>query len=124
LFYYKFERATVRITEVKDLKGESSVSIRKQKKIVTYDYKVKLVWKCDFADESNTKVIGSIEGEYECPEISSDILDDGDEWEINCQILKGDETLRGTLYQVVKKYAPEAMRKAIVAQFVDELKKK
>ena len=89
-----------------------------------YDYKVKLVWKCDFADESNTKVIGSIEGEYECPEISSDILDDGDEWEINCQILKGDETLRGTLYQVVKKYAPEAMRKAIVAQFVDELKKK
>jgi hypothetical protein len=45
-------------------------------------------------DERNEKVIASIEGEYELPEISSDILDDGDEWEIRCQILKGDETLR------------------------------
>lgn len=29
LFYFKHENATFRITEVKDLKGESSVSIRK-----------------------------------------------------------------------------------------------
>ena len=48
------------------------------------------------------------------PEISNDVLDDGDEWEINSRILTGDETLRTTLFQVVKKYAPEALRKAIV----------
>lgn len=82
LFQFKYEKATLHITEVKDLKGESSVSIRKQKKIVTYDYNAKLVWKCDMADESNTKVIGSITGEYLLPEISSDILDDGEEWDI------------------------------------------
>lgn len=29
LFQYKYEKATLRVTEVKDLKGESSVSIRK-----------------------------------------------------------------------------------------------
>ena len=28
-FYYKFENATLKITEVKEIKGESSVSIRK-----------------------------------------------------------------------------------------------
>jgi len=28
-FYFKYEKATLRVTEVKELKGESSVSIRK-----------------------------------------------------------------------------------------------
>lgn len=82
LFQYKFEKATLSITEVKDLKGESSVSIRKQKKIVTYEYSCKLLWKVDMGDDSNTKVIGSISGEYFIPEISNDILDDGEEWDI------------------------------------------
>lgn len=38
LFYFKHEKATFKITEVKDLKGDSSISVRKSKKIVTYDY--------------------------------------------------------------------------------------
>jgi activator of HSP90 ATPase len=97
-FYYKFERATLTIKEVKEVKGESSVSIRKQKKIVTYDYHIKLLWKVDMGDESNSKVVGSIEGEYDMPELSNDVLDGGDEWDIDCRITKGDETLRQTLY--------------------------
>lgn len=75
-------------------------------------------------DEGNTKVLGSIEGEFEMPELSNDILDDGEEWEINSRITKGDETLRKTLYQVVKKYAPDELRKQIKEKFVEELKKK
>lgn len=114
MFYYKHDNATLRIIEVKDLKGESSVSIRKGKKIITYEYAVKLVWKCDMGDADNTKVMGSIEGEYEMPEISGDILADDEEWEINCRMTKGDETLKKTLFQVVKKFAPDALRKAIV----------
>jgi len=86
LFYYKMDKATLRIKEVKDLSGEASVSIRKGKKIVTYEYKTKLVWECDMADEGNTKVIGTIGGEYEMPEISNDVLDDGDEWDVECRI--------------------------------------
>lgn len=49
-------------------------------------------------DEGNTKVIGSIEGEFNLPEISSDILDDGEQWEIESRIIQGDETLSKTLY--------------------------
>lgn len=44
-------------------------------------------------DEGNTKIIGSVEGEFNLPEISSDILDDGDQWEIECRITSGDEAL-------------------------------
>ena len=124
LFYFKMEKATLRITEVKDLVGESAMSIRKGKKIVTYEYKIKLVWACDMADEGNTKVIGSIGGEYEMPEVSNDVLADGDEWEIECRIQTGEEALRKTLYQLVKKFAPDELRKVIKAKYVDELMKK
>ncbi len=78
LFYFKFNNATLTIKEVKELKGESSVSIRKSKKIVTYEYEAILAWKCDMGDEGNTKIIRSVEGEFNLPEISSDILDDGE----------------------------------------------
>lgn len=49
-------------------------------------------------DESNSKVVGSISGEYFMPEISNDMLDDEEEWEVNCSIKEGDETLVKTLY--------------------------
>lgn len=124
LWQFKHERATLRVTEVKDLKGDSSISIRKQKKIVTFDYNIKLVWECEMGDESNTKAIGKIGGEYVLPEVSNDILDDGEEWEVECSIKSGDEGLKKTLYQMVKKWAPENLRKTIKVNFVDELKKK
>ena len=123
-FYFKYEKATLTVTEVKDLKGESSVSVRKGKKIVTYDYNVKLVWKIDMGDESNSKVIGSVEGEWEFPELSNDVINDGEEWEINTRMTKGDETLKKTLFQVIKKFAPDELRKHILKNFVDELMKK
>lgn len=75
-------------------------------------------------DDSNSKVIGSLEGEYILPEISNDILDDGEEWEVECRILKGDENLKKTLYQMVKKFAPDELKKQIKEKFVEELKKK
>ena len=62
-------------------------------------------------DEGNTKVIGSIEGEFNLPEISSDVIDDGEQWEIESRITSGDETLIKTLYQMVKKLAPDELRK-------------
>lgn len=124
LFQFKHEKAVLRVTEVKDLKGEASVSIRKQKKIVTYDYSVKLVWQCDLGDASNTKVLGSIGGEYIIPELSNDILDDGEEWDVQATIKTGDDTLRKNLYQVVKSWAPAQLRKTIMINFVEELKKK
>ena len=118
------DKATLRITEVKDLDGESSVSIRKNKKIVTYDYKIKLIWQCDMGDDRNEKVIGSVKGEYFIPELSNDIIDDGEDWDVQCSMGDGDETLKKTLYQLLKKLAPDELRKHIKKMFVEELVKK
>jgi activator of HSP90 ATPase len=123
-FYFKYENATLKIKEVKEVKGDSSVSIRKGKKITTYDYNIKLVWKLDMGDDTNTKVIGTIEGEYEFPEMSNDIIDDGEEWEINARVTKDDSSLLQTMNQVIKKFAPDALRKAIMEKYVAELLKK
>jgi len=72
--------------------------VRKGKKIVTYEYSVKLVYKIDLSDEANTKSIGSVEGQFEFPEISNDVLDDGEEWEINASISKGEDELKKAFY--------------------------
>ena len=68
-----------------DLKGEASVSIRKGKKIVAYDYNFKLKWECIFKDGEG-KEVASMKGQFELPEVSNDIDDDGDEWEVRPSI--------------------------------------
>ena len=75
-------------------------------------------------DDANTKVIGTLEGEYEFPEMSNDIIDDGEEWEINARVTKGDPSLGQTMNQVIKKFAPDALRKTIMEKYVTELLKK
>ena len=125
LFYFKQNNAVLKIKEVKEVKGESSVSVRKGKKIVTYDYSIKLIWKADLGDEGNTKVIGSVEGEFFFPELSNDVLDDGDEWECEVRMYAdGDQHIKQTLYQMIKQLAPNDLKKQIKDKFVDELKKK
>ena len=42
--------ATLSITEITTLTGESSVSIRKGKKIISFDYNIVLKWQCVLAD--------------------------------------------------------------------------
>ena len=41
-FVYKFAGGELKITSVEKINGEASVSIRKGKKIVSYDYNAKL----------------------------------------------------------------------------------
>lgn len=45
-FVYRWNDAKLAITEVKELTGEAGVSIRKGKKIISYDYKVLVLWRC------------------------------------------------------------------------------
>ena len=75
-------------------------------------------------DKDNTKVISTINGEFDLPEISNDIQDDGEEWKIDSRITDGDEEVVKILYQMVKKLAPDELRKQIKLHFVEELKKK
>ncbi len=63
------------------MKGESSISIRKGKKIISYDYNAQIKWECSFKDGEGNEV-GLMKGQYELPEVSNDIDDDGDEWEV------------------------------------------
>ena len=68
-----------------EIKGESSISIRKGKKIVIYEYQIHLKWMCNFLDQLDK----SLMGEYYLPEISNDIADDGEEWIVETRITGG-----------------------------------
>ena len=58
------------------------------------------------------------------PEISSDIADDGDQWEVNSSIVEDSSNLSKRYESIWKKDAPQALRKEIMGKFVEELKKK
>lgn len=92
-FKYEFPGGNLKVIEIKDFKGESSISIRKGKKIVSYDYNTKLKWECIFKDGEGNEV-GNIQGTYEMPEISNDIDDDGDEWEIRTSVTDDKNNLK------------------------------
>jgi len=66
---------------VEKFEGDSAINIRKGKKIVSYDYNCKLKFECKVMD-GDGKEIEKVTGEYECPEISSEMEVDGDEWEV------------------------------------------
>jgi activator of HSP90 ATPase len=92
-FKFAFPGGELKVTSVEDLKGEASVSIRKGKKIVAYDYNCKLKWECSFMDGEGNEV-ASMKGQYELPEVSSDIDDEGDEWEVRPSINKDPQNLK------------------------------
>ena len=49
-FTHTMNDATLSIIEITSLNGESSVSIRKGKKLITYDYQITLKWKVVLKD--------------------------------------------------------------------------
>ena len=86
--------ATLSIIEITSLTGESSVSIRKGKKLVTYDYEIKLKWQCVLADGAGNEV-SKVEGKYEIPEMSQD--DEWEEWEVRVEYGDDPDNLRSML---------------------------
>ena len=78
-FAYKFNDALLTIIEIKEFKGEASMSVRKGKKIVQFDYNVIMKWRVSFTDKSDGKEIAFCVGTYEWPEISSE--ESFDSWE-------------------------------------------
>lgn len=44
-FTHEMDKSNLTITDVTTVTGESSVSIRKGKKLVTFDYQIELKWK-------------------------------------------------------------------------------
>ena len=81
-YTYKWNEATLKITDLKEFKGESGVSIRKGKKIVSYDYQIFINWQIDMVDPEG-KEYAKTKGSYEFPELSNEEADD---WEIRVQM--------------------------------------
>jgi activator of HSP90 ATPase len=110
-----------RISKVKEFKGESSVSIRKGKKIVSYDYNVRVKWEMDILD-GDKKPIAEMTGEIHFPEISNDIDNDGDDYEMNFTWSTGAEH-RSRVEKCLRSQMYKEFRSAVQI-FVTELKEK
>ena len=110
------------VSEVKEFKGEASVSVRKGKKIVQFDYHVILKWKVSFADKHDGHEIANCVGTYEFPEINSE--EGFDSWECRTVYLEDKDQLRGMLDQMIRNLAPKELKKTVNEKFVEELKKK
>ena len=120
-FTYKFNDATLSVIEVKEFKGEASMSVRKGKKIVQFDYNVNIKWKVSFADKDG-KEIANCQGTYELPEICSE--ESYESWECRVVYLEDKDQLRAMLDQMIRNLAPKELKKTINEKFVEELKKK
>lgn len=93
-FTYVMNDVTMTILEITTLTGESSVSIRKGKKIISYDYNIVLKWKAALKDADGHE-ISKIEGKYTLPEVSSD--DEWNEWEVRVEFGEDADNLRAML---------------------------
>ena len=107
-FTHTFNDTVLKITEISSLKGESSVSIRKAKKLILYEYQIKLKWELNLNDNEGN-VVSKCEGTYELPEMSNE--DDWQEWEVRVVYTRDEHDLRSAMDQMVRKFAPEALKK-------------
>ena len=73
------------------------------------------------ADNDGVQV-SKVEGKYEMPEVSNE--DEWDEWEMRVEYGEDPDNLRSCLDQLVRTFAPKALKKAINTDYVDKLKLK
>lgn len=66
------------------------MSIRKGKKIVSFDYSLKLKWSLGLVDGAGSEV-AKVTGEFNLPEVSNLVYDDGDKFEVNVSYTAGEE---------------------------------
>ena len=56
------------------------------------------------------------------PDISNDVADDGEEWQIKPTFGEDKSKIRSRIENIVRKEAPKHLRKTILEMFVTELK--
>lgn len=122
-FFYNFAGGDLKITSVDKLNGEAAISIRKGKKIVSYDFNSNVKWELNVKDGEGS-VIGTVKGTYELPEISNDIDDDGEDYEVRPTVKEDSGKLKDRFDNIIRKEAPKELRKAIKEGFVAHLKQK
>lgn len=84
-FRYDWNDARLTVREIKELKGEAGVSIRKGKKIVSFDYSVILSWRCAMMSmEGGEAEVAFCEGNYELPDVCAD--EEWSDWEVRVSV--------------------------------------
>ena len=92
-FKYQMNDMELSIIEITTLKGEASSSVRKGKKIISFEYELKLKWKCEYQGHKCT-------GEWFLPEFSND--DDEDGWEVRVSFGEDKDNIRQFAEQVIR----------------------
>ena len=115
-FKHTMNDSTLSIQEITKMEGEASVSIRKGKKIVSFDYAIDLKWQVVLADSDGNQ-IAKIEGKYVMPEVSSD--EEWADWETRVEYGEDKDNLRSMLDQLIRTFAPKALKQAINTDFAE-----
>lgn len=100
------------IEDFESFKGECGISIRKGKKIVSYDYEIKLKWKIPLKDAADT-IKSTLEGEFEFADVNNMVEDEGEEFEIFTTYKKGGE-FRDEVHSDITSKGYEALRGCIL----------
>jgi hypothetical protein len=119
-FTHKMNDVTFAINEITEIKGEAGVSIRKGKKIVSFDYELKLKWEARLCEAD--KVISKATGTYFLPEVCNDT--EWTDWEVRVSYLEDADSIQAFADQLIRSFAAKDLKKTIQEQFVDELKQK
>ena len=108
------------VTKIEKFEGDSAINIRKGKKIVSYDYSCKLKFECKVTDSEGTQ-LEKVTGEYELPEVSSEMETDGEEWEVRVSF---DSDVKDSMNNLIRKVVPKKLRGDIMEGYVKELRAK
>ena len=90
-----------------DIEGEASISIRKGKKICSFDFEITLKWAVTLGSgDEKTKVTGT----FKLPEVSTAVYDDEEDLQINIEYKTGlenrekiNDTIRGEIVTALRK---------------------
>ena len=72
--------------------------------------------------DSDGNQISKMEGKYEMPEVSSD--EEWTDWETRVEYGEDKDNLRSMLDQMIRTFAPKALKEAINTDFAEQLKLK
>jgi len=92
-YTYVWQEATLKIVDLKTFKGEASVSIRKGKKIVAYDFEIMMKWEIRMVDKEGNEY-AKTSGTYEMPELSNEEAPD---WELRVQMGHDEQGIQNML---------------------------
>lgn len=112
---------TFKITDITELKGDASASIRKGKKLLFFDFDIKGQWEGEIVDGEGD-MLATADGEWHIPEIDQDTdLDDPAECEVRVTTDKDGDRADERLKDLARQHAVPHIRE-VLKQFVADMR--